>query len=1067
MLHTSPPPASDVRAPDFFVTGGALASDAPSYVVRDADAELLEALIAGEFCYVLTARQMGKSSLMVRTVAELRKNGIDAAVVDLTAIGLHVTVEQWYRGLLTEVGEQLGMESAVDAAWSALRDLPPTQRWLKVLRDLLVIPRPRPLAIFVDEIDVVRSLPFRTDDFFAGIREIFNRRARQPAMRRLSFCLLGVAAPTDLIADPTLTPFNIGRRIELADFTPTEAVVLAAGLGRPPDAARALLARIGYWTGAHPYLTQRLCLAIARDPSVRNDADVDRCCQQLFLSPHAAERDDNLIFVREHLLTQDALRTPLLDLYASVLRGDGRGGDDRVNPVVSALRLSGIVRADGDRLRVRNEIYARVFDRAWVARHLPDAEVRRQRAAFRRGALRTGIAAAVVLAAVLGGVAALWRQHGQLRAEQDRSRGLLYAAEMNLAAQAWNASGAGRTRALLEHHVPAAGERDLRGFEWRYLWRLTHGDQPPLRGRVEDPTRVAFAPDGARLAVAGWRGLLDVWDLASRRLLFTVGDAQHGGQTAVTFSPDGRMLVAGGALDWVRVYDAAGGTLLQELRGHTDRLRDVAFSPDGRLLATAGFDRTIRLWDTASWRLLSTLTGHTRGVNAVRFTDDGTQLVSGSWDNTVRLWDVHQRREIAQLPHDGDVETLALTGNGRTLVTGGWEQALKIWDTASRRVLATLAGHTTVVSHLAASPDGRTIVSASSDGTVRLWDLGRRREVSRVRTGGQRYLAIGLSPDGRRLVTAGDQGELRVWPVEGPGRVDQDAAVLEGHTDVVTGLVFTPDDRRLISTSYDGTVRIWDWRARQAAATLTQGGRIGLAPSLSSDGRLIAVKDDERGVVVWDVVAARETRALPSTPALTGAVFTPDGRLVACGNFNLVLWDVTRETPLSRLETSVNVGPNLAMSPDGRTLISGNRQGEVTFWSISPFAPMAATAPHTDYVSAFDFSPDGRTMLTASFDGVIRLWDMRTRTPRAELRGHQGWVTSAVFSPDGRRIASGGADGVIKFWDVETGHELMTLFGHRDRIHALAFAHDGQVLASGSADRTIRLWRAAASMPSR
>src|SRR5207253_5749350 len=79
------------------------------------------------------------------------------------------------------------------------------------------------LIVFLDEIDVVRSLPFNTDAFFAAIRECYNRRSRDPEFQRLTFCLLGVASPSDLIRDTRLTPFNIGRRIELTDFTEAEA----------------------------------------------------------------------------------------------------------------------------------------------------------------------------------------------------------------------------------------------------------------------------------------------------------------------------------------------------------------------------------------------------------------------------------------------------------------------------------------------------------------------------------------------------------------------------------------------------------------------------------------------------------------------------------------------------------------------------------------------------------------------------------------------------------------------------------------------------------------------------
>src|SRR5262249_48281283 len=132
----------------------------------------------------------------------------------------------------------------------------------------------------------VRSLPFSTDEFFAAIRECYNRRTQDAAFQRLTFCLLGVASPSDLIRDTRMTPFNIGRRIELTDFSEAEADLLRIGLevgelgtpGRPAREARALLKRILYWTGGHPFLTQRLCRSAASDRSVKDAAGVDRLC---------------------------------------------------------------------------------------------------------------------------------------------------------------------------------------------------------------------------------------------------------------------------------------------------------------------------------------------------------------------------------------------------------------------------------------------------------------------------------------------------------------------------------------------------------------------------------------------------------------------------------------------------------------------------------------------------------------------------------------------------------------------------------------------------------------------
>ena len=346
-----------------FHTSGTLRPDAPSYVERQADRELFQGLLGGEFCYVLTSRQMGKSSLMVRTTRKVRERGGGVATLDLTAIGTNLTPDQWYLGLLSRVGWQLNAEDTLENSWNAHTRIGPCQRFFTVLREAVLGPAPNGLILFVDELDLVRSLPFRTDEFFAAIRECYNRRSEDPALNRLTFCLLGVVTPSQLIEDPRMTPFNIGRRIELADFTRDEVAPLARGLNRPVAAAGELMDRILYWTGGHPHLTQKLCQAVLADDRVQTAAAVDDLCGALFFDTKAVETDDNLMFVRKRLPHSEAPLPEVLRAYARVRSGRSIAAKGN-SAVVTALQLAGIVRVVQNRLQVRNRIYQQVFNQA-------------------------------------------------------------------------------------------------------------------------------------------------------------------------------------------------------------------------------------------------------------------------------------------------------------------------------------------------------------------------------------------------------------------------------------------------------------------------------------------------------------------------------------------------------------------------------------------------------------------------------------------------------------------------------------------------------------------------------
>jgi hypothetical protein len=357
--------------PDFYILGGALQPSAKSYVPREADSALLAAIRNRQFCYVLTPRQMGKSSLMVRAAKQLRAEGSEAVVIDLTQIGSGVTAEQWYLGHLKRVHKDLSLSTDYLTWWKQNGHLGLVQRFSAFLEEVALNETVSSIAIFIDEIDTTLNLSY-SDDYFAAIRALYNRRAANPDLERLTFVLLGVASPSDLIKDSTRTPFNVGTRIRLTDFDAREATPLIAGLAPDRRAATALLKQVLFWTGGHPYLTQQTCHKVAEWARSKRWSPssvplvVDDLVKELFFTEAGRNTDPNLQFVRDQILEHPD-RGRLLRMYLAVRRGE-LINDDELDPIRSTLKLSGLVKVtDGGLLKVRNLIYEHVFDDVWVA----------------------------------------------------------------------------------------------------------------------------------------------------------------------------------------------------------------------------------------------------------------------------------------------------------------------------------------------------------------------------------------------------------------------------------------------------------------------------------------------------------------------------------------------------------------------------------------------------------------------------------------------------------------------------------------------------------------------------
>ncbi|WP_147069267.1 nSTAND1 domain-containing NTPase [Microcystis aeruginosa] len=144
----------------------------------------------------------------------------------------------------------------------------------------------------------------------------------------------------------------------------------------------------------------------------------------------------------------------------------------------------------------------------------------------------------------------------------------------------------------------------------------------------------------------------------------------------------------------------------------------------------------------------------------------------------------------------------------------------------------------------------------------------------------------------------------------------------------------------------------------------------------------------------------------------------------------------------------------VSFSPDGKTIISGGRDGITKFWDVETGKEISTSRGH----NSINRNNNSFHRVILSSDGTIKLLNIKTGKEITTFLGHKKQVESISFSPDGKVLASGSDDKTIKLWDVDTGEEILTLHGHDGIVWSVSFSPDGKLLASGSDDKTIRLW---------
>jgi small GTP-binding protein len=291
--------------------------------------------------------------------------------------------------------------------------------------------------------------------------------------------------------------------------------------------------------------------------------------------------------------------------------------------------------------------------------------------------------------------------------------------------------------------------------------------------------RIAWSPDGRRIASPSYDGTIRIWDGEKGKLLKTL-KGHEDIVCCVSWSPDGSMLASGSHDRTARLWDIETGNVLRKLKGDKERIWSVSWSPDGGRIASGADDKMVRLWDAETGKLLRSLKGHEQDVNSISWSPDGRLVASGADNNTVLLWDGESGEMLRILKgHSNSVWSVAWSPDGRMLASGGRDGTVRIWVAKTGRQLQVLEGHTDTVAGVSFSTDGELLASKSGDKTVRIWRTDTWETVVQLAesASGSWLQSLAFHPTGPILATLGEGDRvIRIWELDLEVLLDSEAA---------------------------------------------------------------------------------------------------------------------------------------------------------------------------------------------------------------------------------------------------------------------------------------------------
>ncbi|MDE0637952.1 MAG: hypothetical protein OXI43_19100 [Candidatus Poribacteria bacterium] len=523
----------------------------------------------------------------------------------------------------------------------------------------------------------------------------------------------------------------------------------------------------------------------------------------------------------------------------------------------------------------------------------------------------------------------------------------------------------------------------------------------------------SFSSDGKTVASDRSNDNLSFWNIATRKEVRTlkVEPSGHRHGELVSFSPDLQTVAIASysykgqwqrrAKIWeINLWDV--NTQTQRKILETDafifEIPFLVFSPDGNLIASH-IDGAIRIWDVNTGKEKKRFKGHKSAVTTVAFSPDNRTLVSSGFDDTLRFWDVNTGKEKKKIiGYGGFFWHVSRSADAQTLVGMNLGcSVIRLWNTNTGQHEKNFIGDKRSVWDTVLSPNGKRLASHSGlKRTIHLWDVSTGKH-SKLKGPRRHVSGIAFRHDGGMLASWGVAGNrkdiIQFYNVD-TGSIER-TLLLTDQEDFSGAEDLYFDDKMFagIEKFFDPNLFVWNLVTGDYKIINVGDTDIGVA-RFSPDGRVLAIvfgrlDPQVKGIVLHDVETGTHIRTLTGyTGGVFRLVFSPDGRMIASGGSEektMRIWDI--ETGSSEVLTdpswadsqhryNAKVASTLAFSPDGETLASGMKSGDIHLWETATGAKKKTLRGHSQRISHIFFSADAQTLISVSDDGTILIWDL-------------------------------------------------------------------------------------------